>query len=75
MNLAPRKLGRAHALLVDLLVGGPQLVASCVTWARERTSSAADGLTLRHASIPPAQPYQDRRGRDRKGCQARRWFA
>jgi hypothetical protein len=35
MDLHPRKLTRAHALLVDLLVGGPQLVASCVTWARE----------------------------------------
>ena len=40
MNLAPRKLGRAHALLVDLLVGGPQLVASCVAWAREAGISA-----------------------------------
>jgi len=35
MKFVPRKLGRAHALLIDLLVGGPQLVASCVTWARE----------------------------------------
>ena len=40
MNLAPRKLGRAHAMLIDMLVRGPQIVASCVTWAREASISA-----------------------------------
>ena len=40
MNLAPRKLGKAHAMLIDMLVRGPQLVASCVTGAREAGISA-----------------------------------
>ena len=35
MDLRPRKLAAAHALLVDLLAGGPQLVASCITLAAE----------------------------------------
>jgi len=39
MNLRPRKLSLAHRLLVDLLSGGPHLVASCVTWAREAVVS------------------------------------
>ena len=35
MNLAPRKLTAAHALLVDLLSAGPVPVADCLERAAE----------------------------------------
>ena len=46
MDLRPRKLAAAHALLVDLLAGGPQLVASCITLAAEA------GLSTRTLRLP-----------------------